>query len=96
MSGYKVLVWLFIICLMVENSQQNKKIRGLQADVKDLQADVCEAYEALNNIRNSAPEVKVFSDDDFEAIEVLDINFKTGEVNGTKVVTPAEVQDTDD
>lgn len=96
MSGYKVLVWLFIICLIAENSQQNKKIRGLQADVESLQQDVQGAYEALNNIRNSAPEVKVFSDDDFETVEVLDINFKTGEVNGTKAVTPAEVQDTDD
>ena len=96
MRGLSFVCWLFIIGLMVENSQQNKKIRGLQADVESLQQDVQEAYEALNNIRTSAPEVKVFSDDDFETVEVLDINFDTGEVNGTKAVTPAEVQDTDD
>jgi hypothetical protein len=81
---------------MVENGSQGRKIRGLQADVESLQQDVCEAYESLNNIRNSAPEVKVFSDDDFETVEVLDLDFDTGEVNGVKRVTPEEVQDTDD
>ena len=96
MRGLSTVCWLFIIGLMVENGSQGRKIRGLQADVESLQQDVYEAFDALNNIRNSAPEIKVFSNDDFETVEVLDLDFNTGEVKGVKKVTPEEVQDTDD
>ena len=60
MTGYKILVWLFIICLMAENAGQGRKIRKLQADVEALQQDVQGAYEALNNIQNSATNIVVF------------------------------------
>lgn len=101
MKSLPWICWIFIIGLMAENSQQGKKIRDLQADVEAIQSDVRVAYEALNNIRNSAPNIKVFSDDDFESVdspgvEVLNIDFETGEVDGTKIVSPEEVMKTDD
>lgn len=88
MSGYKILVWFFIICLMAENSQQNKKIRGLQADIRELKADVEGLLQDVYDDFESVEQPK--------GVEILDLDFKTGEVKGTRLVTPEEVMETDD
>lgn len=54
--------WLFILLLLILNSRKAEQIEELQNDVSALQQDVQGAYEALNNIQNSATNITVFSD----------------------------------
>lgn len=67
MKGLNIVCWLFIIGLMAENGSQGREIRKLKTSVSELessvtvlQQDLQGAYEALNNIQNSATNIIVF------------------------------------
>lgn len=60
MKALPVICFIFILVLMGENGTQRREIRTLKSDVESLQEDVRGAYEALNNIQNSATNILVF------------------------------------
>ena len=57
MKALPIICFIFILVLMGENGRE---IRTLKSDVESLQEDVRGAYEALNNIQNSATNILVF------------------------------------